>query len=158
MPSLLERVVPESTSKNGSRDEIFDLMGYGLPPGTIVSTQAWSMHRDAAVFLSPDTFLPERWLEITADLGTMAQYMMPFGTGTRICGGQNLAQMMLRIVVTAIVRNFDVVAPLETNEGSMDIRDSFVRGSSSTLKSSHHFQVIFPAAMECKLIFRPRQK
>jgi len=137
-------------------------MGYGLPPGTIVSTQAWSMHRDAVVFPSPDTFLPERWLEATAsagDLGTMAQHMMPFGTGTRVCGGQNLAQMMMRIVITAIVRNFDVVAPLETNESSMDIRDSFVGGSSSTLKLSHRsWQVIFPAAMECKLAFRPRQK
>lgn len=39
-------------------------MGYALPPGTIVSTQAWSMHRDTSVFPSPDTFLPDRWLEV----------------------------------------------------------------------------------------------
>lgn len=56
----------------------------------------------------------------------MNQHMMPFGTGSRMCGGQNLAQMMLRVAVVAIVRNFEIEAPLETNERTMDIRDSFV--------------------------------
>ena len=40
------------------------MMGYALPPGTIVSTQAWSMHRVPEVFPSPDTFLPERWMPL----------------------------------------------------------------------------------------------
>ncbi|GLB34339.1 putative cytochrome P450 [Lyophyllum shimeji] len=145
-PSLLERVVPASTSKNGASDEIFDLMGYGVPAGTIVSTQAWSMHRDASIFSSPDTFVPERWLESTTKADTLARmnyHMIPFGTGSRVCGGQNLAQAMMKIVVASMVRNFDIVAPAETNERSMNIMDSFV---------------IFPAAMECKLTFIPRQK
>ncbi|KAG6888517.1 hypothetical protein C0995_007760 [Termitomyces sp. Mi166 len=145
-PSALERVVPASTSKSEVADGLFDLMGYGVPAGTIVATQAWSMHRDASVFASPGTFLPERWLETTNSRETLARmsyHMIPFGTGSRVCGGQNFAQAMMKIVVAAMVRNFDVVAPPETNERSMDIRDSFV---------------IFPAAMECKLIFTPRQK
>ncbi|EKM79809.1 hypothetical protein AGABI1DRAFT_72452 [Agaricus bisporus var. burnettii JB137-S8] len=141
-PSLLERVVPNSTAKSGACDEIFDLMGYALPPGTVVSTQAWSMHRDQSVFPSPDTFLPERWLESSLDdLVNMNQHMMPFGTGTRVCGGQNLAQVMLRVAIAAVIKNFNIAAPAETNERSMEIKDSFV---------------IFPAAMECKLIFLPR--
>ena len=133
-PSLLERVFPASTSKNGPSDEIFDLMGYALPPGTIVATQAWSMHRDPSVFPSPETFLPERWLEGNGtseeDLVTMSAYMMPFGTGSRICGGQNLAQMMIKVVLAAFVKSFDIAAPAETNERSMEIKDSFVRASS----------------------------
>jgi hypothetical protein len=40
-PSLLERVVPVSASQSGVVPEAFDLMGYELPPGTIVATQAW---------------------------------------------------------------------------------------------------------------------
>ena len=88
------------------------------------------MHRDASVFPSPDTFLPERWLDTStnaADLFKMAQHMMPFGTGARVCGGQNFALGMMRVVVAAVVRNFDVVAPPETNERSMEVKDSFVR-------------------------------
>ncbi|KAG6868113.1 hypothetical protein C0993_007491 [Termitomyces sp. T159_Od127] len=145
VPSILERVVPASTSKNGISDGLFDLMGYEVPAGTVVATQAWSMHRDASLFASPGTFLPERWLETTNSpetLARMSYHMIPFGTGSRVCGGQNFAQAMMKIVVATMVRNFDVAAPPETNERSMEIRDSFV---------------IFPAAMECKLVFTPRQ-
>lgn len=64
-PAFLERVVPSRTSATVSKaDEDFDLMGYALPPGTIVGTQAWSMHRNADVFPSAETFLPERWLSV----------------------------------------------------------------------------------------------
>jgi len=128
-PSLLERVVPDSNAKTAV-PEAFDLMGYALPPGTLVATQAWSAHRNSTVFPSPERFLPERWLE-TGDnqeqLDAMNRHMMPFGTGSRVCGGQNLAQMVLRIAIAAIARNFDVVSPPETTETSMEMRDSFVR-------------------------------
>ncbi|KAG6915908.1 hypothetical protein DXG01_009278 [Tephrocybe rancida] len=129
-PSTLERVVPSSTSKNGVSDGLFDLMGYGVPAGTIVATQAWSMHRDTSIFASPDTFLPERWLETTNSpetLARMSYHMIPFGTGSRVCGGQNFAQVIMKIVVATMARNFDVVAPPETNERSMNVKDSFVR-------------------------------
>ncbi|TFY78766.1 hypothetical protein EWM64_g5247 [Hericium alpestre] len=142
VPSLLERVVPASTSRY---PETFDLMGFEVPPGTIVATQGWSVHRDPSIFPSPDTFLPDRWLETpdnAEQLAKMAQNMMPFGTGSRVCGGQNLAQIMIRVVIATLARNFDIVAPPETNEKSMEMRDSFV---------------IFPAAMACHLSFNPRK-
>ncbi|THH19482.1 hypothetical protein EW146_g1686 [Bondarzewia mesenterica] len=144
-PSLLERVVPSTTAKNGLLSDAFDLMGFALPPGTIVATQGWSMHRNPALFPSPDTFLPDRWLETEDNsdvLIDMAQHMMPFGVGARVCGGQNLAQIVLRIVVAALVRNFDVVAPEETTEKSMEMKDSFV---------------IFPASMDCRMVFNARK-
>ncbi|KAH9179522.1 cytochrome P450 [Lactarius sanguifluus] len=143
-PSLLERVVPSSSVKT-SVPEAFDLMGFALPPGTVIATQAWSVHRDPTVFPAPETFSPERWLE-TGDnkeqLEAMNWHMMPFGTGSRVCGGQNLAQIVLRIAIAAIVRNFDLLSPLETTEKSMEMRDSFV---------------IFPASMACHLIFNARK-
>lgn len=128
-PSLLERVVPDSSAKTAV-PEAFDLMGYALPPGTLVGTQAWSAHRNSTVFPSPESFLPERWLETGDNQGqleAMNRHMMPFGTGSRVCGGQNLAQMALRIAIAAVARNFDVVSPSETTETSMEMRDSFVR-------------------------------
>lgn len=131
-PSLLERVVPDLAGKNSTHKENFDVMGYAVPPGTIVSTQAWSLHRDPSVFPSPDSFLPERWLECSqVELDNMLQHMIPFGVGTRMCGGQNLAQVIMRIMIVAIVRNFNIAAPPETNEKSMEIKDSFVSPSPS---------------------------
>ncbi|TEB32169.1 cytochrome P450 11B1 [Coprinellus micaceus] len=144
-PSLLERVVPSFAAKLGRPDEDFDLMGYPIPAGTIVSTQAWSMHRNASVFANPDAFLPERWLDSYSSsdqLVKMHQHLIAFGIGVRVCGGQNLAQVIMRIVLATICRNFTIAASSDTNEKSMEIRDSFV---------------IFPAAMQCNLIFKPRQ-
>ena len=86
--------------------------------------QSWSLSRDATVFPSPETFLPDRWL--VEDTSLMSAHLLPFGFGTRVCGGQNLAQILLRIVVASIVRNFDIEAPAETNSRSMEMRDSFV--------------------------------
>lgn len=102
-------------------------MGYALPPGTVVAAQAWSMHRDPAVFPSPLTFLPDRWIYATEpQLAEMQAHFMPFGTGPRICGGSTLAMMMLRITVAALARNFEVSAAEGTDEKSMEPRDSFV--------------------------------
>ena len=60
--SFLERVVPEE----GAASKGLDIMGFTLPPGAIVGTQAWSMHRDPDVFPHPDVFEPERWLAVDA--------------------------------------------------------------------------------------------
>ncbi|KAH9939286.1 cytochrome P450 [Epithele typhae] len=146
-PSLLERVVPSTTASK--IDDSFDMMGYALPPGTTVATQAWSMHRDPEVFPSPETFLPERWLVVEGvkgedeRLSRMSQYLMPFGIGNRVCGGQNLAQIVLRVALAAVVANFDISANREeTNEKTMQIKDAFV---------------IHPATKECKLVFTPRK-
>ena len=70
----------------------------------------------------------------------------------------NLAYMMLRIIVAALIRNFNVAAPPETNESSMEIKDAFVSlpACPVDLLKKLFTQVIFPAAMECKLFFHPR--
>lgn len=58
----------------------------------------------------------------------MTQHLMSFGLGTRVCGGQNLARMMLRMILATVVRNFDIYAnTVETNERTMKIMDAFVR-------------------------------
>ena len=56
----------------------------------------------------------------------MTANLNPFGFGTRVCGGQNLAQIMLRIGVAVIARSFHIEVPPETTEKSMAIRDAFV--------------------------------
>ena len=60
----------------------------------------------------------------------MTANLNPFGFGTRVCGGQNLAQIMLRIGVAVIARNCHIEVPPETTEKSMAICDAFVRRAS----------------------------
>lgn len=105
-------------------------MGYSLPPGTVVGTQAWSMHRDPLVFPDPSRFEPKRWLETPHNrnhLIKMHQHFMAFGLGSRVCVGQRLATIVMRIAIASIVRNFDIIAPPETTQKSMAPKESFVR-------------------------------
>lgn len=48
------------------------LGGYSIPAGTTVSTQAWTAHRDAAIFENPDKFDYTRWLKPMSDRAKMA--------------------------------------------------------------------------------------
>ena len=85
---------------------------------------------------------------------------MPFGAGTRVCGGQALAQVVLRIVIAAVVSNFNVSANgAETNEQTMEMRDAFVRRICVAVFTwlIDVAQVLFPAARECKLTFSTRK-
>lgn len=86
---------------------------------------------------------PRRSLE--SEHSEMLAHMFPFGVGPRSCGGQNLAMLVIRSAVASLVRNFDVEIPEEIGEREMErrmeIKDAFV---------------IFPAAMECRLVFVPR--
>lgn len=57
-----------------------DICGCWIPGGTVVSCQAYSMHRDPRVFPNPGIFYPERWAEPTAE---MRAAMMAWGGGAR---------------------------------------------------------------------------
>jgi cytochrome P450 len=62
--------------------------GYFIPGGTIVSAQAWSVHRlNEDVFPNGDKFLPERWLDQKRSL-EMNRLFFAFGPGVRGCTGR----------------------------------------------------------------------
>jgi cytochrome P450 len=70
-PSGLPRVVPPEGAT---------LAGQYLPGGSIVCTQAWSLHRNADVYPDPERFDPDRW---AAPTKAMKDAFMPFGGGSR---------------------------------------------------------------------------
>ena len=64
------------------------LAGYMIPPKTVVSTQAYTFHRDPRVFIEPDRFNPNRWVDATQQ---MLQTSMAWGAGSRTCLRLHLA-------------------------------------------------------------------
>lgn len=56
------------------------LGGHFVPEGSTVSTQAYTLHRDPAVFLDPQIFWPQRWESPNQE---MKDAFMPYGGGTR---------------------------------------------------------------------------
>ncbi|OQE46460.1 hypothetical protein PENCOP_c001G08294 [Penicillium coprophilum] len=87
--------------------------GYDVPGGITVSTQAYSLHRDPAIFPDPDNFIPERWENPTKE---MRDASLPFGGGSRICLGMHLARMELRLATALFFRALPNARP-STKEG-----------------------------------------
>ena len=79
IPMSLPRVVPE-----GGR--VID--GIPVPGGTVVSSQAYSVHRhNTTVYPEPDRFNPHRWMASTGD-AERKRHMFAFSHGGRGCVGK----------------------------------------------------------------------
>ncbi|TDZ37139.1 putative sterigmatocystin biosynthesis P450 monooxygenase STCB [Colletotrichum spinosum] len=79
IPMSLPRCVPP-----GGRS----IDGYSIPENTVVSCQAYSLHRiNDVVFPKPDVFDPERWMQSTGD-AERKRLMFAFANGGRGCVGK----------------------------------------------------------------------
>lgn len=63
------------------------------------------MHRSPSQWSQAKDFVPFRFLDSTADRSTSALYI-PFGAGSRICIGQHLAMLELKIAAAILLRQF----------------------------------------------------
>jgi cytochrome P450 len=71
--------------------------GKYLPPDTIISSNAFTLHRDEEIFPDAYSWQPERWAQRFASLGSssdavpMPRFFWPFGSGGKMCLGSNFA-------------------------------------------------------------------
>lgn len=77
--------IPASQPRTSTRDTTID--GYAIPAGTLVSCQAYSLHRNPDVFTDPYTFNPARWLGDEEAVAEMKRWWWPFSSGARMCLG-----------------------------------------------------------------------
>jgi cytochrome P450 len=84
-----------------------------VPAGTIIVLLLRMIGLDPAVFPDAGEFSPTRWLQPGAD----RTYLVPFGSGPRMCVGRPLAMQELKMIATMVARNFTVTrtdaAPVE---------------------------------------------
>ncbi|KIX06902.1 uncharacterized protein Z518_04878 [Rhinocladiella mackenziei CBS 650.93] len=78
IPMSLPRYVPQGGST---------IEGHFIPGGTIVSCQAWTLHKDPNVFPHPLEFIPERWLEREGG-PERNRWSFAFSAGGRGCLGK----------------------------------------------------------------------
>jgi len=80
---------------------------YVLPAGTPVAVSIIALHHREDVYPEPHAFRPERFLGRKPGTYTW----IPFGGGIRRCLGATLAMAEQRVVLEAIARRTDLVAP-----------------------------------------------
>lgn len=82
---------------------------------------------DENIYERPTEFLPERWLADDSNHSRRTRFHLPFGRGSRMCIGLNLAMAELYVVLGTMFRKFDFELYHTTRERDVDVvRDCFV--------------------------------
>ncbi|OAA74841.1 Cytochrome P450 [Akanthomyces lecanii RCEF 1005] len=79
----------------------FQYQQYFLPRGTHISVCMNDMHMDPKIFSEPEKFNPDRWLN-QADYKRLMKYLQPWGRGSRLCVGKELAYIDLVLTVARL--------------------------------------------------------
>ncbi|GFF74814.1 hypothetical protein IFM60648_04287 [Aspergillus lentulus] len=114
VPGRLPRVVPAG--------DPFIVEGKVVPPGTIVSMSAYTMHNSVDAW-GPDArqFNPDRWIG-PASKG-LEQWLSTFSKGARMCLGQNVAPAEITLTFAYIFRNYEL--SLRKGHGAPKALDRF---------------------------------
>ncbi|KAI1483467.1 cytochrome P450 [Daldinia eschscholtzii] len=91
-PSRLPRVC---------EDQDLKYKQYIIPKGTTISTTTQDTHNDASVFAQPFEFIPERWAD-PEERRRLGRHLQPWGRGTRLCLGMELATTDLYLAVSRL--------------------------------------------------------
>lgn len=98
----LYSVASGSTSLVSQRDTVIE--GKLIPRNTSISWSMLAAGRDPEVYVHPEEFLPERWLENSKD-STLP--MIDFGSGLHRCLGEHLSILEATMMLALLLRNFD---------------------------------------------------
>ncbi|KAJ0275250.1 hypothetical protein CBS470a_011373 [Colletotrichum nupharicola] len=117
-PGQLQRVVPPKGITIG---------GYYIPNDFTVETQAYTLHRDPEVWPDPYRFDETRFLDHSKLTPQQKLLFSPFGAGSRICLGIELARMEMRLATTVLFRRCKGLrlAP-GTNDETMEMENFFM--------------------------------
>ena len=118
IPGPLERYLGKPIEVNGLE----------VPAGVIASTSALTSGRNPEVYPEPMTWNPGRWENSTE---RMRLNWTPFGYGSRICPGSNLALTELRYMLGSIFRHMRAIQPVDHEWEKVELADVFAAGTRS---------------------------
>ena len=98
---------------------------YVLPPNTVISTSMRDLHLNPDIFPAPRRFSPERWLKSgPEELKRMEKAFVPFGRGSRVCLGLELAKDEITLLTGNLFHRFDLEL-YKTTEWDINIQHDF---------------------------------
>jgi sterol 14-demethylase len=102
-----ERLHPVSYILVRKARQDIDVAGYRIPEGTLVLLSPWVSHRIPEVFAVPNAYDPERFAPDRAE-DKHPYSLIGFGGGTHRCAGMNFAYLEMKIIVTLLLRRYDL--------------------------------------------------
>ena len=86
-------------------NNFYILGGHKIPKDTTVSLHTYGIMHDPNIFEDPETFKPERFLELNGKyISSRPNGFIPFGMGRRVCPGEKLALADLFLIVTNLLQ------------------------------------------------------
>jgi cytochrome P450 len=129
--------VPAGVPHLLEKDDVYN--GYFIPRGTVVHPCEQALSRDPALYPSPESFNPARWLApefpsyrepLTAH-PTLAGYHQ-FGVGRRSCPGVDLTEVELVIACSALLATF-TMRPKRAADGTEILPDAGPKAMTTNL-------------------------
>ncbi|KAI3741247.1 hypothetical protein L1987_58918 [Smallanthus sonchifolius] len=102
-----------------------EVQGFIVPKNSQILFNVWAMGRDPKMWLDPETFMPERFLDVEIDYKGQNFELIPFGAGRRICPGLNFAHRMLHMVLGSLIQKFDWKLVGNIRPQDMDMKEKF---------------------------------
>ena len=87
----------------------YELNGYVIPQGTVVIGNLFASHHNPQVWVDPENFRPERFIDAEGKLKKIDDFI-PFSIGKRNCLGEILARHQLFLYVVTILQKFRISA------------------------------------------------
>ncbi|GMJ14515.1 ENT-KAURENOIC ACID OXYDASE 1, cytochrome P450, family 88, subfamily A, polypeptide 3 [Hibiscus trionum] len=81
-----------------------NISGYTVPKGWKALVWFRSIHLDPEIYPNPTEFVPDRWNDYNAKAGTF----LPFGAGSRLCPGNDLAKLEISIFLHHFLLNYQL--------------------------------------------------
>lgn len=77
------------------------------------------------LWVDPETFMPERFLDVNIDYKGQDFELIPFGAGRRMCPGLNIAHRMLHVIIGSLIQKFDWKLEGNIRAQDMDMDEKF---------------------------------
>lgn len=124
-----------------SPDVALNFHGQIIPAGTTVSMSSVLIHDNPDIYPQPSVFNPDRWLADESQK-RLQRYLVPFGKGTRMCAGLNLAYAEIYLTLASVFRRFDFEMVDVVRERDIDITHDFFNTSSSLESKGMNVRVV----------------
>lgn len=101
------------------------IAGQHIRQGTVVAVSPYAIHRNKDLYPDPHTFNPDRWLDESdpEQIRRLKAYTIPFSQGSRACIGRHIAIVELQILISTLVRRYDMT--LTRLDQPLEIFDRF---------------------------------
>ncbi|KAG7654114.1 Cytochrome P450 superfamily [Arabidopsis suecica] len=101
------------------------IQGYDIPAKTQIMINVYAIARDPELWINPDEFNPDRFLDSFIDYKGLNFELLPFGSGRRICPGMTMGITLVELALLNLLYFFDWGFP-EKEEADKIITDNEV--------------------------------